>query len=322
MIPRAPDVRVPSFWIVRPDRVYEYLAILMAGELDVFGTSAGGRPLHAVRFPRPGAQDTFLLLAGLYGHEPGTVAAAINFLEVLRCDRDLRAKPWPQIVRAARTMNVIVVPMLNPDARQRCPDSLVGFPTPALRYYARGLTRAGQLGPAAEAHDGVNPEQMLLLGGFYDDAGLPSDRHHSPMLTSSASAKHLFAYLDRYKPTAALVLHAGYAPRFHMTRTFPEEFREKLRAAHRRAAQRIAAGGAKMGPLAGDRELASTGENDTARMLHLRYGALAAIFEGRQGLLDKLPACDHDQILDEYLVAIEEFIQEGVGGFLPRVEPS
>jgi len=232
MISYRPEIVVPDFWVVRPAKIYSFLESLPCGEVVNFGKSAGGRDLLAVLFEPEGKSDDvqiFLIIGGTHGHEPGTNASCVNLINILCTGKDLRGKDWRVFAGLRERLRFIVVPMLNPDGRERCPDSFTGFSRHGTKIYERGLYNDGTVIGEKELVDGVNPDDVLILGGRYNDAGFLMNRPRSIEHTNSVEVQQLLNFLDSHKPDCAVDLHACGWNFFIMTRTFPENYREKLR---------------------------------------------------------------------------------------------
>ncbi len=312
-------VKAPAFWPASDAAIAARIARFSPDRVVRYGISAGGRNLHLVRYPNPGLQR-FWLIGGTHGHEPGTVAACFNFLSVIHTGKDLRGTPWPEICHLARMLDITVVPCLNPDGRSRCPDSFVGWPTAGMDGMAQSWRHDRSVPALAECIEhGIDPTDVLFLGGRFNDAGILANRPVSETETRSVEFQQLLNYMDASEPPQCyLDLHGCGYNCFIMNGAFSEECRQRVR--HIDAATRVAieARGHQYNNLQGDVATDEQGVIGNIRILYRRYSTLGFIYEGRQGFLDVQPWCDEGQIIDDYLIAICETMRAGVeAGFIP-----
>ncbi len=314
-------MQVPDFWPADEEGINNHIAVVPPDRLLRYGTSAGGRDLHLIRHPNPG-KPRLWVIGGTHGHEPGGPAACFNLLHILRHGEDLRQKQWPDIVGLATGLDITVVPLLNPDGRARCPDSLVGWPTGGLDGIAQSWRREDRSVPTVEEAipNGLDPEEMLFLGGRFNDDGFLANRPVSVEKTLFVEFQQLLDYMAQNEPPQCyLDLHACGSNFFCMNGGFTEPYREKLRAINRATAEAIKSLGHQYNEkMYGDPTPPGPGIVGNVRMLYVRWGTLAFPYEGRQGFLDILPWCDESDILDDYLIAIRETMRLGVAeGYIP-----
>ena len=111
--------------------------------MKVIGTSAGGRPIHAVVYgkPRQGSGTTtfsgslgfgnvrayrgpdhektvYMGMSSVHGGEFEGIVGTVNLISAIETGKDLRGKEWPEITAiVAKLDRLILVPIVNPDGR-------------------------------------------------------------------------------------------------------------------------------------------------------------------------------------------------------------
>jgi hypothetical protein len=88
-----------------------------------------------------------MVVGGTHGHEPGTVAAAMNLVHLLEQGQDLAGATHPRLLDLLRDVHLYIVSCLNPDGRTVCPDSFYCQSTETVRVYSSGLQLDGSLIP-------------------------------------------------------------------------------------------------------------------------------------------------------------------------------
>jgi len=313
-------VDIPPFWPVDEAGIAEQLATQQAGELVRYGTSIGGRDLCLLRYPNPGAPALWVV-GCVHGHEAGTTAACFNLLNIKAEGVDLKGKPWPDIAELAAQLDLTVVPVANPDARARCADCFVGWPAEAIVPLGQSLDRNGKTIPVEAGYPpgGLNLDDVLFLGGLYNEQGLNFTRQPDMDTIQVTEVRQLLAAMEAAPPQCCVDLHACSINVLMMVRNLPESYREKVRRIRDAAAEAIKALGHQFtDEIPGDREPVDTGFISYLRVVHQRFGALAFVYEGRQGYINRLPHCDAADIVDDYLILLRETMRLGVAeGYLP-----
>jgi hypothetical protein len=140
--------QVPSFWLGTTKEIDDFLKDhIKKGKVETIATSPGGRPVKAVSYgqPRSGGGTTtysgacgirniapfrgpdndktvYLGLAGVHGFELEGIVGVINLISVIETGKDLAGREWPEITAAVSELDrVILIPLLNPDGRDRVP---------------------------------------------------------------------------------------------------------------------------------------------------------------------------------------------------------
>ncbi len=313
-------VVAPPFWPVDEPAIARQFATQKTGELVRYGTSVGGRDLCLLRHPNPGAPALWVV-GCVHGHEAGTTAACFNLLNILAEGVDLKGKPWPGIAELAAQLDITVVPVANPDARARCADCFVGWPAEAIAPMGQSIDSNGQTIPVEAGYPpgGLDLDDVLFLGGLYNDEGLSFTRQPDMETIQVTEVRQLLAAMAAAPPQCCVDLHACGVNVLMMVRNLPESYREKVRRIRDATSAAIKALDHQFTDrIAGDREPADTGFISYLRVVHERFGALAFVYEGRQGYINRLPHCDEADIIDDYLTLLRETMRLGVAeGYLP-----
>lgn len=324
---KIPQIAVPDFWLANVDRVEEYLTTkVQRGTVHVAGTTTHGRPLRVVEYPNPEAESCLMVIGGTHGHEPGTVASAMNLIHILETGVDLDGQAHPDLRRLAERCHLYVTPMFNPDGRAVGPDSYYCQGIDTVTIYASGLKLDGELVPYDADSDEpcyyFDPAQALFVGGQFNGAGWAMNRRLS---ADHSEAVEVQALLDwcRDKPLEAIIdLHAcGYNFAFQ-ARSHPAPYWPVMREWQRRARALFDRKGRKLNDLHGDGDPPEAPEfffNST--LFHRHCHLLFFAFEGRQGYLGRdsfMPLPTEWEIIDDYLGAVEVFLALGVDGYYAR----
>jgi len=282
-----PPIVTPDFWPATQERYCELLQQLCPEEVETIGRSAGGREIWAARFElRPGA-PTVGVVGGMHGHEAQGPASCFNLLSIIKTGRDLKGHEWPGFDR----VNWAIVFCLNPDARARMPNSFVGLSVKDVTNYDSGLLLDGE---RRSGSGDVNPEEMLILGGLFNDAGVDILRHGERADTLSPEREAVLGFIELARPTVCLELHAHCAPpQFYcpLTPAPPEVVDRQIE---------IVDGIVAAGNAAGYEFAPKTGEVPglSTALYHEVAGAVPMLFESPQGVLDAGPRWDHARIVD------------------------
>jgi hypothetical protein len=290
-----PEIVTPDFWPATATAYRELLERFCPGEYEVIGRSAGGREILALQLELSPGAPVLALVGGMHGHEAQGPASCFNLLSILRTGCDLKGRPWPGMDR----VNWAVVFCLNPDARARMPNSFVGLSLKDVLNYDAGLMADGE---RRTASGDVDPDETLILGGLFSDAGVDIIRHPDLADTASPEREAVLAFMAEARPAICLELHAHCAPpQFYcpLTPAPPEvqarqiELTEAIIQAGRRAGYEFAD---------------STGEVTglSTALYHAVSGAVPLLFESPQGVLDAGPRWDHARIIDSNLLVMAE----------------
>ncbi len=330
----------PPSWVVGLDEIEERLGRLQGWEVREIARSPGGRPVWACTFgPKKRLRPTsnlsaaysaghpqafwgedvpnqcYMHVTGVHGAEMEGPAAAVNFMHLMEAGRDLDGQEWPGILAAAEGMRLVVVPVANPDGRARVrPRSLVGLTLHDLHYWGQGAWRSGELigYPACKRHQPLPLDEVEFMGGYPNDDGYNLMHDVTPGDVRTDEVRALLALALDEVPDCVLNDHsyeldagilcsaqvlAGYA--------------ERQRALSAAVEAALVAHG-----LRARAYYESSGYN-LLNALHFATGALAATYEGPQGI-DRNPYT-HRAILDCHLAAVEGALTFGKEqGFRPE----
>lgn len=322
---KIPEIVAPAFWLSSLDRVGEYLMKrLQRGRLVEFGQSALGRPLHAVEY-NVAASPALVVMGGTHGHEPGTVAAAMNLIHLLETGRDLDGRPHGRLCELLRRVRLLVIPVFNPDGRAVCPDTFYNLGIEPVSIYSCGLRKDGKLIPydadSEEPLYAFDPEQALFVGGQFNGAGHAINRVPSRDNVTAVEVRHLIEFLGVRQYDGLLDMHAcGYNFAFQV-RSHEAPYWPVMREWQRRAEPLFGAEGYPLELLQGDGDPPEPpGFLFNSGVVHPACQLMWIAFEGRQGYPTKQfwPITTEWEIIDAYLEAISVFVELGVEGFYAR----
>ena len=96
---KIPQITVPDFWLSNFWKVQEYLdAEIVRGVVHEYGKSSTGLPLRLVEYGRDNAEAKVMVMGGTHGHEPGTVASAMNLLHLMEQGVDRAGEEHPGLL--------------------------------------------------------------------------------------------------------------------------------------------------------------------------------------------------------------------------------
>jgi hypothetical protein len=338
-------LNAPPFWRSTADEVAETLAGCAQPRVWQLGVSSGGRPLVAAawgeqearerRMPfttalslgephsyfgaEPRRRPVVLIAATVHGHEIEGTVACLNLARVLEDGHDLRGKPWPRLAELAARCRLLVVPLMNPDGRERARiRSFVGCELDELGYYGIGQWRDGTLihyaGPY-HAHP-LQSEQVAYMGGYFNDRGVNLMFDDFLGTQRCPETEAFFALARDEAPDCVLNLHScGSGPFFNPGDQFiPASFRYRQTAFSEVVAARLRRVGLRP-------QSNRPPERDLGLSLYSAWylvcGALPLTFEFPHGITTK--PFTHDEILDIGLITFEEVLALGLEeGFRPQ----
>jgi hypothetical protein len=324
---KIPRLTVPDFWLAENSLVTDYLRDqIRQGVVHSLGQTTHGRPVQVVEYAVPDPAATILIIGGVHGHEPGTVAAAMNLLHLQEQGEDLAGERHPQLCEQLARTHLYVAPMLNPDGRAVCPVSFYAGGLDTCVAYASGLQLDGRLVPYNADADKpcyyFDPAQALFVGGQFNGAGWASNRRLSVEKSEAVEVQQLVDFVRGRGIEGCFDLHAcGYNFAFQ-ARWHPAPYWEVMRVWQQRAETLFQAKGRSLRPLYGDGETPAKPSylTNAAFFLHqVQTGFFT--YEGRQGhlgLLDSWPLPTEWEIIDDYLTAIEVFLSVAGDGLCAR----
>ncbi len=291
-----PRITTPEFWPATFDRYDEILSTAAHCQVEHLGTSAGGRAIHGVTCRGRSGAPTVGLVGGMHGHEPQGPATCMNVISVLGYGRDLKGTSWPEIVG---DLNYVIVPLLNPDGRARMPNSFVGLARQDILHYDAGMTLDGE---RYDPQGDCNPEEMMILGGLYNDAGNHVNRETDPENIRSPEVRATMGFIADHRPDIVLEFHAHAAPPLLIrpTNLVPDEAQQE----QEQICERIIADAKAQGILF-DGKVPTSARCSTS-LYHHFGGATPILYESPQGVLDSKAPWSHEQIIDTCMFVVSE----------------
>lgn len=299
-----PRIVTPEFWPATFDRFDEILSGAAHCQVEHIGTSAGGRAIHGVCYRGRSGAPTIGLVGGMHGHEPQGPATCFNVISVLGYGRDLKGTAWPEIVD---DLNFVIVPVLNPDARARMPNSFVGLARQDILHYDAGMTLEGVRHEPGDAD--CDPAQMMILGGLFNDAGQHVNRETDPENIRSPEIRALMEFMSDHRPEVVLEFHAHGAPPMLIrpTHLVPDDAQARQRELCEAILARAAAEGIEFSPQVPEATHISTS------LYHHFAGSVPILYESPQGVLDAGPAWSHEEIIDACMLVVSCLCAELMG---------
>ncbi len=299
-----PRITTPEFWPATFDRFDEILSTSAHCQVEHIGTSAGGRAIHGVTYRGRADAPTLGLVGGMHGHEPQGPATCMNVISVLGYGRDLKGASWPEIVG---DLNYVIVPLLNPDARSRMPNSFVGLARQDILHYDAGLTLQGERYDPAQGD--CDPEEMMILGGLFNDAGNHVNRETDPDNIRSPEIQATMEFIGDHDPDIVLEFHAHAAPPLLIrpTNGVPPEVQQE----QQRLCEEII-DAARAQDILFDGKIPTTEKCSTA-LYHHFGGAMPILYESPQGVLDSKAPWSHEQIIDTCMFVVSQLCSHLMG---------
>lgn len=231
---------IPSFWVSNYDDVNAFLEkTVKKGQIEIIGTSAGGRPIRAVFYgkPRQGKGTTtfsgslgfgdvrayrgpdhdktvYMAMAAVHGGEFEGIVGMVNLISVLETGNDLRGKEWPVITDVVSKLDrIILIPVTNPDGRVRIPlkmelyrDTVYTVP----EYLNTGGKPDGTITgwPQIKEFIPMDFSRPGFPGGYPNDAGV-NFQHDDFLGKIQPETQALFDLTEREKPDLIINLHTG-----------------------------------------------------------------------------------------------------------------
>ena len=246
-----PD-NIPAFWVTSFEEVGSFLKErIRKGKVQVFGKTAGGRPMRMVCYgePRKGKGTTtfsgslgfgdvrayigpdygrkvYLGMGAVHGGEFEGVAGAVNLLSILETGKDLRGREWPEITAAARALDrILIIPITNADGRARIPLRMIrhqGTNNKVHEYLNTGAKPDGtNIGwPQCKQNIPLDFSTTQFPGGYPNDAGI-NIQHDDFFGNRQPETQALFDLAARERPDLTINMHTG-ANFLHPLRSFLE----------------------------------------------------------------------------------------------------
>ncbi len=332
----------PPFWKSRLADVIEVLGGARKGEVWKFGESWGRRPLYTVSYGElepykrtanfsaaayahkpgafcrraPGVKKVLMIIGPVHGGEMEGVVGCLNLVKVLETGTDFRGRSWPGITRNAGKLRIVIVPLANPDGRERLPmDHWVGKTAEEMHEYAQGTRLDGSRWgwpTVAENHPMVG--NVGILGGYFNDGGINiyTDCFFRMM---APETRAIFDLAIREAPDFIVNVHSHEMPaELLQTYLVPAKLTKRTAEIQRLYTEQMKERGLPFTP---PRDTES-GAFELTDALYHATGAVSMIFEGPEGIVGEADEpIGFDEILDSHLVMYELLIELGVssGGY-------
>lgn len=236
---REPDT-IPDYWITTNEDVTDFLKkTVKKGQIEIIGTSAGGRSIYAVLYGEArkgkgtttfsgslGFGDTrayrgpdhdktvYLGMSAVHGGEFEGIIGTVNLIAVIETGKDLRGKEWPVINEVVSRLNrVILIPIMNPDGRARIPlrmELYRGTDFTVPEYLNTGGNSEGKITGWPEIKEFIPMDfsRPGFPGGYPNDAGV-NFQHDNFLGTKQPETQALFDLAEREKPDLIINMHTG-----------------------------------------------------------------------------------------------------------------
>lgn len=234
---------IPVFWKTTLGEVSDFLEKnVRKGKVEIIGKSAGGRPIRAVFYgsAREGKGTTtfsgslgfrdvrayrgpdhdktvFLGMSAVHGGEFEGIVGTVNLISVLETGKDLRGKEWPEIVAAAAAIDrLIVIPVMNPDGRDRVPLRMEKYTDTSYQIHeffnTGGKPDHSLIGwPDVKEFIPLDFKKTSFPGGYPNDAGV-NLMHDDFFGKRQPETNALFDLVANEKPDIILNMHTGAPP--------------------------------------------------------------------------------------------------------------
>ncbi len=233
-------VEIPSFWVSTYDDVNAFLEkTVKKGQIEIIGTSAGGRLIRAVFYgkPRQGKGTTtfsgslgfgdvrayrgpdhdktvYMAMAAVHGGEFEGIVGVVNLISVIETGRDLRGKEWPDITNIVQKLDrIVLIPITNPDGRVRIPlrmelyrDTVYTIP----EFLNTGGKPDGTITgwPQIKEFIPMDFSKPGFPGGYPNDAGV-NCQHDDFLGKVQPETQALLDLTEREKPDLIINMHTG-----------------------------------------------------------------------------------------------------------------
>lgn len=323
---KIPEIVTPYFWLSNFGKVQNYLYHkLIEGKLYEAGKSSLGYPVNVIEYQRENCVK-LMVIGGTHGHEPGTVASAMNLIHIMETGKDLADKSHDHLLDLMQKIHLFVVPCLNPDGRTVCPDTFYALSTDTVKIYSSGLQKDGSLIPYDSGSEEplyyFDPANAILMGGQFNGAGYAMNRRRSCDESDAVEVQAVFEFVRDRELDAIMDLHACANNFAIQARSHEAPYWTVMREWQRRAEKLFREKGRKLNRLNADGDPPEPPKfHYNSSLFHRHAQLMFFAYEGRQGYLGNkawMPLPTEWEIIDDYLSAIEVFMELGVEGYYAR----
>jgi len=328
-------VKPRDFWVTRVADIEGFLKTVRKGKVRKICRSAGGRPVYAVSYGKKstpsrtanyaaamqahkpeafygkssGRTKSIVMIAGVHGAEVEGVMGMINLISSLETGRDLAGNERGNILRAAEGLRIVIVPLANPDGRERVPiEDFVGRPVKDIPRYGQGVWANGRVMNHPEMKK-IHPmrKDVRFLGGYFNDDGvnIQTDCEFTSFLARETKA--ILGLTVDEVPEAVVNIHSCSLPPFLLYKGASIPAAYEVRQAQVAEACRGKLAQRELRPLDSYRHSSGDGVVSLNTLFHYLTGALPLCYEGPHGTLDH--PYTHEEILEIHLAFAETFLE-------------
>jgi hypothetical protein len=203
---------IPSFWISSYRDVYNFIdRTVKKGQIEVIGTSAGGREIKAVLYGKPRQGKGTTTFSGSLGF--GDVRAYRGpdhdktvYMAMAAVHGDINEM-------ASKIDRLILIPITNPDGRERIPLRMELYRDTDFtiaEYLNTGGNAEGKITgwPQIKEFIPMDFSKPGFPGGYPNDAGV-NFQHDNFLGEKQPETQALFDLTEREKPDLIINLHTG-----------------------------------------------------------------------------------------------------------------
>ena len=293
------------------------VALIYGGESEARGSanySSACGAYDKTKYHEKHKTPVVMLIGAVHGQETEGIAALTNLIALMETGKDLAGELNETLLALARRVKLVIVPIANPDGRDRVvPETMIGLTGKDLRYWGQGTWADGSLCGYPECKM-VHPiKNTGFLGGYFNDDGINimHDNFFSPM---AEETKALLKLADDVQADGIFQLHGGSnsANALLQPRYTPVEVNQAVRVIAENADKRAREEGLWFH--IADIPQKESGETppsfNLVSALHHVSGAVSACFESNEGLIDENePIWNTDQVLRSHEILFEEIFR-------------
>ncbi|WP_461533154.1 hypothetical protein [Sinomicrobium sp.] len=235
--------QIPDYWMSTLSDIQRFTKEkVKKGQVEVCGTSAGGRPIISISYgtKRKGGGSTtfsgstavsdisvyrgedsdklvYMGIAGVHGFELEGIVGMLNLIEVFETGKDLKGKAWPELaVLPEKIGRIVLIPLVNPDGRARVPIIMEpnrgGAPDSFTvhEYLNTGGKKDGTIigWPDVKKYIPMKFDDFGFAGGYPNDAGV-NIMHDDFLGSPQPETRMLFDIAAAEKPDLIMNMHTG-----------------------------------------------------------------------------------------------------------------
>jgi hypothetical protein len=232
----------------------------------------------------------------------------VNLITILESGRDLAGNERAKIARAAKGLRIVIVPLANPDGRERLPiEDLVGHPRRDTPRYGQGIWHNGRVMRHPDMKR-VHPmrRDVTFLGGYFNDDGvnIQADCEFTGFMARETRA--LLKLTVAEVPEAVVNAHSCELGPFIFYRgaSLPTPCEVRLAQVAAVAHRRLLEKNLRPEPLY--RHTSGDGLVSLNTLFHYLTGTLPICYEGPDGTAKR--PYTHEEILEIHLTFAETFL--------------